>query len=161
MDYQRDPYRGPFDEGSGPPDWRTKDNGGPYQRPRTNKTSEPPVGHPQHPKFPKKSGDRPVTRHRLSQAFHDTLKAIGLLHDKKQADYGRTDDPFANVRASEDFGIDGWVGALIRMNDKMRRLQKAAQGGEMLNESVEDSFMDLACYAIIGLVLYQEANNNE
>lgn len=97
----------------------------------------------------------------MSQAFHDTLEAMGKLHDMKQSDYGRKNDPFANVRASEDFGIDGWVGALIRMNDKMRRLQKAAQGGTMTNESVEDSFMDLAVYAVIGLVLYQEGKNNE
>jgi hypothetical protein len=79
----------------------------------------------------------------------------------KQSDYGRANDPFANVRASEDFGIEGWIGALVRMNDKMRRLQKAAQGGTMANESVEDSFMDLAVYAVIGLILYQEGNNNE
>lgn len=97
----------------------------------------------------------------MSQAFHDTLETMAKLHDMKQSDYGRSDDPFANVRASEDFGIEGWVGALIRMNDKMRRLQKAAQGGTMTNESVEDSFLDLAVYAVIGLVLYQERNNHE
>ena len=100
-------------------------------------------------------------RHPMSQAFHDTLAAMAKLHDMKQSDYGRANDPFANVRASEDFGIEGWVGALVRMNDKMRRLQKAAQGGTMTNESVEDSFLDLAVYAVIGLVLYQEGHNND
>lgn len=98
-----------------------------------------------------------MTRHPSSQAFHDTLKAMGELHDRKQSDYGRTNDPFANVRASEDFGIEGWVGALVRMNDKMRRLQKAAQGGTMSNESVEDSFLDLAVYSVIGMLLYIES----
>ena len=81
------------------------------------------------------------------------------MHNKKQLDYGRTGDPFANVRASADFGIPGWVGCMVRANDKMRRIQKAASGGELANESVEDSLLDLAVYSIIGLVLYREAQN--
>lgn len=91
-----------------------------------------------------------------SERFHELLDEIGELHDKKQSDYGRPTDPFANVRASEDFGVEGWVGALVRANDKMRRLQKAAQGGTLANEGVVDSLMDLAVYALIALVLYEE-----
>lgn len=92
-----------------------------------------------------------------SKRFHELLQEIGELHDRKQSDYGRPTDPFANVRASEDFGVKGWVGALIRANDKMRRLQKAADGGTLANEGVVDSLMDLAVYALIALVLYEEA----
>lgn len=88
--------------------------------------------------------------------FYDVLYRIAALHDRKQADYGSDADPFANVRASEDFGIPGWVGAIVRGNDKMKRLQKAARGGVLANESIEDSLMDLAVYAIIGMVLHQE-----
>jgi len=99
-----------------------------------------------------------IERHPHSQAFHDTLQVMGALHDRKQADYGRSDDPFANVRASEDFGIAGWVGAVVRANDKMRRLQAAARGSQMKNESVEDSLLDLAVYAVIALLLFQEEN---
>ena len=96
-------------------------------------------------------------------AFHAELRAIGRLHDRKQADYGRTGDPFANVRGSEDMGIPGWIGCLVRANDKVRRLQKAARqelrGSRvaLANESVEDSFRDLAVYALIGLLLFREA----
>ena len=95
-------------------------------------------------------------RHPASQAFHDLCDAMKAMHDKKQADYGRANDPFANVRASEDFGVPGWAGCMIRANDKMRRIQKAAQGGTLSNEGVEDSLMDLAVYSIIALVLYRE-----
>ena len=91
-----------------------------------------------------------------SERFHALLKEIGDLHDKKQEDYGRPGDPFANVRGSVEFGIKPWVGAMLRANDKMRRLQKAAQGGTMVNESIEDSMMDLAVYALISLVLFEE-----
>ncbi len=78
------------------------------------------------------------------------------MHDLKQKDYGRPDDPFANVRGSEDFGIEPWVGAVLRGNDKMRRLQIAAKGGSLSNEGIEDSLLDLAVYSTIGLVLYRE-----
>jgi hypothetical protein len=97
-----------------------------------------------------------TTRHPASQTFHALCDDMKAMHDKKQKDYGRAGDPFSNVRASEDFGVAGWVGCLVRANDKMRRLQKAAQGGELANEGVEDSLMDLAVYSIIGLVLYRE-----
>jgi len=82
------------------------------------------------------------------------------LHAKKQNDYGLDNDPFSNVRASEAFGIPGWVGTLMRAQDKMKRLQKAAQGGQLSNESVEDSLIDLANYAVIALILYKEQQND-
>ena len=88
--------------------------------------------------------------------FHALLKQIGDLHDTKQADYGRTGDPFANVRASADFGVPPWVGCMIRANDKMRRIQTFAQTATLKNESVIDSLMDLAAYSVIALILYQE-----
>lgn len=89
-------------------------------------------------------------------SFEQILEEIREMHNRKQADYGQTGDPFANVRASEDFGIPGWVGCMTRANDKMRRIQKAAKGGKLANESIEDSLLDLAVYSIIGLVLFRE-----
>jgi hypothetical protein len=93
--------------------------------------------------------------------FDQVLEELRVMHDKKQTDYGRTGDPFSNVRASEAFGIPGWIGALTRANDKMRRLQKFAAEGNLANESVEDSLIDLAVYAIIGLILYREEQSEE
>ena len=97
-----------------------------------------------------------MARHPLSDRFHQILKELGDLHDLKQLDYGSADDPFANVRSSRDFGISPWVGALVRGNDKMKRLQKKAREGHLANEPAIDSFRDLAVYAIIALVLYEE-----
>jgi len=89
--------------------------------------------------------------------FHELMQVevIGL-HDKKQEDYGRNEDPFANVRQSREWGVPPWVGALIRANDKVKRLQKAARGGQLANETVEDSLLDLIVYAGISLILYRE-----
>lgn len=90
------------------------------------------------------------------EKFHAILEELAQLHDKKQSDYGTSGDPLANVRASDGFGIAPWVGACIRANDKMRRIQKAAKGGQLENESLIDSFNDLAVYAIIARILYEE-----
>ena len=88
--------------------------------------------------------------------FHALLKKIGDLHDAKQADYGLDNDPFANVRASSGWGIPAWIGCMVRACDKIQRLQTYAKKGRLVNEGVEDSFMDLAVYALIGLILYRE-----
>src|SRR3972149_1163669 len=86
-----------------------------------------------------------------SERFHELLKEIGNLHDLKQEDYGTTEDPFANVRGSEDWGVEAWKGAMIRATDKVKRLQKYAREGKLANEGARDSFMDLAVYSLIGL----------
>lgn len=97
----------------------------------------------------------------VNDPFDSILKEMSELHARKSIDYGRTDDPYANVAASTDFGIPAWVGAMVRANDKVRRIQKAAAqatAGEsvsLANEGIEDSLLDLATYAIIALVLYR------
>jgi hypothetical protein len=95
-------------------------------------------------------------RHPNSARFHEILQEAGELHDRKQADYGRGDDPFANVRASGEWGVSPWVGAMIRLNDKVRRLQSLVANGKLENESAEDSLRDIAVYAIIALVLFEQ-----
>jgi hypothetical protein len=96
-----------------------------------------------------------------SARFHAILRELGALHDRKQRDYGTDEDPFANVRASSEWGVPAWIGTLIRATDKLRRLQKYARVGKLANEAVEDSFRDLAVYTVIGLVLYEEIKQEE
>lgn len=96
------------------------------------------------------------SRHPLSERFHEILVEHGEMHDAKQADYGREGDPFANVRSSDEFGVAGWVGAMIRLNDKVKRLQSFCRTGKLSNEGVEDSLRDIAVYATIALCLFEE-----
>ena len=94
--------------------------------------------------------------------FLDLLDEIEQLHAEKQQDYGTNADSFANVRASEALGIPGWIGCLIRMNDKMRRLNKAAaqvingQPVSMAFDGPRDDFRDLMVYSGIGVILFEE-----
>ena len=95
-------------------------------------------------------------RHPASERFHDILGEWGDLHDRKQADYGSGDDPFANLRQSKLFGVEPWRAALIRLCDKISRLQTYAQTGTLANEGVVDSFDDIGVYAAICRVLWED-----
>ena len=88
--------------------------------------------------------------------FHDLLKQLGDLHNKKAADYGADGDPLANIRASEEIGIPAWKGAWLRAKDKVKRINQFCLKGALENESVADSFLDLAAYSLIALLLFQE-----
>lgn len=89
-------------------------------------------------------------------SFTQVLDEIKALHDKKQADYGTEDDQFANIRASELFGFPAWVGAVMRAQDKIHRIQTFSRKGRLVNETVEDSLLDLAVYAVIALAMHRE-----
>ena len=93
--------------------------------------------------------------------FNDLLDEIRELHARKAADYGDDDDPFANIRASEQFGVPAWQGAIIRLNDKVHRLARFAKRGKLANESAKDSMMDIAVYALIAYLLYGEASGEQ
>lgn len=100
--------------------------------------------------------EAPDPRHPATVAFLTALDELEQLHERKQRDYGSDSDPFANVRASAEFGVPAWVGAMIRLNDKVKRLQRYAERGSLANEGAIDSFNDIAVYAIIARVLFEE-----
>lgn len=98
----------------------------------------------------------PLTTLSPQQQFHAILSEMGETFDRKNKDYGQDNDPFANVRRSEQWGIAPWIGAMVRATDKVTRLQTYAQKGTLANEGVEDSLLDLAVYSIIALLLFRE-----
>ena len=73
--------------------------------------------------------------------------ALAAAHtfDRKQHDYGS-----GNI---SEFGL---TGVLVRANDKIERLKNLAKiDGPPNNESVRDSWQDLAVYGIIALMLFE------
>jgi len=88
--------------------------------------------------------------------FNSLLDKIGKMHDSKNADYANETDPFANFRMCENMGLPAWKGCMVRMGDKFQRLSEFARKGTVENEKIEDTFLDLAVYSLIGLLLYQE-----
>lgn len=88
--------------------------------------------------------------------FENVLIELLKLHMKKSADYGSSDDPYDNLR---DFG---WKGVVVRLGDKYHRLKNLIKSNKLpANESIEDTFKDIAVYAIIGYILFKEDNKKE
>lgn len=81
------------------------------------------------------------------------------IHDQKNADYSSDTDPLSNFRACERLGVPAWKGCLIRMTDKMSRLEQLAGGKspKVKGEAMEDTLIDLANYALLCVVLREEA----
>ncbi len=92
--------------------------------------------------------------------FLALLDEVRELHVKKAADYGTDEDYLHNLRASEGWGVSAWLGTLIRLTDKVNRLQTYAKTGKLANEGVRDSLQDLAAYALLALVLFDETTED-
>ncbi len=90
--------------------------------------------------------------------FYKLLKKMGEIHDKKNHDYSEGQkDPFSNFRMCEAFGIPAWKGCLVRISDKYSRIvQLSTKKAEVKDESIEDTLMDLSCYALICIILRRE-----
>jgi len=75
------------------------------------------------------------TAFRMFCSFCQTL-------DRKQQDYGS-----GNINAFGEFGV------IVRMNDKMERLKRLTAGLTPKNEAIEDTYLDIANYACIAMML--------
>lgn len=79
-------------------------------------------------------------------AFEDVTTALRNLYDAKNRDY--------NDSFGQSFAKWGLPMSCIRLGDKLNRLESFAQSREMLvkDESIRDTLMDMANYAIMTLV---------
>ena len=94
----------------------------------------------------------PWTREDYLREFRGLTAKMLDITTKKSSDYGGTSDPFKNFRTFEELGI------LVRMSDKFARLRTAIQEKrkfEVADESVEDTCLDLANYALL-LLCYRK-----
>lgn len=82
--------------------------------------------------------------------FTEEMIRVSVL---KNSDYtGTTDDPFANLKACEVSSICSTEqGVMVRMTDKMARINSFIQKGELLvkDESVADTLLDLSNYCAL------------
>lgn len=75
------------------------------------------------------------------------------LYARKNRDYGNSFD-----KSMDKFGL---VVAAIRIGDKVNRLRSLIEkgGAEVKDESIADTFIDLACYSIMTLIWMEERAN--
>jgi hypothetical protein len=70
---------------------------------------------------------------------------------KKNHDYSRSDDPFANFKIVGALGLSVEQGFITRMSDKLSRISNFTIQRKLLveDESVEDTLFDLANYCLL------------
>ncbi len=87
------------------------------------------------------------------------------IHDRKNADYATNSDPFSNFRACEGGGVPVLDGVLARASDKWSRFTnlhaKERHGivAAVSEETLEDTLLDLANYALIYVCLRRERDS--
>ena len=92
-----------------------------------------------------------------SQTAHKILKHMHTTYEAKDNDYSATGLPMGNLRKCEDAGIEAWRGCIVRMGDKISRLENFVnQNAYMVSEKAEDTIIDLANYAILCNCLLNE-----
>lgn len=94
-----------------------------------------------------------MTREEYMQFHENCCKRMVEITRKKNADYsGGSEDPFYNFSRVEAVGIASTEqGFLTRMFDKFARICSFVKKGilEVSEETVEDTLIDLANYAIL------------
>lgn len=84
--------------------------------------------------------------------IHDVLsyESRKLMYSKN-SDYNANDDPLGNLRACECIGVPGERGILIRMLDKIKRLDTIASGKELKvgDEKLKDTIIDIINYGVL------------
>lgn len=108
------------------------------------------------------------TKERYFKFIDDTFADMKALIHRKNTDYTGgdvVDDPFANFRQAEDFGVDPLVGLAVRMGDKVQRIKAFCRTGKLAveNEGAADAFKDMIGYSLIalGMLAEKEMSNHE
>jgi len=90
--------------------------------------------------------------------FREVLEELAVLHERKSLDYGDGVDPLANItQAAESINVTPLAVCTVRMADKMQRLKSFFRRGEVEFDGIEDTLLDLAAYAVIGLIQHRKS----
>ena len=85
--------------------------------------------------------------------LHQELNAEGMeIMRVKNNDYsGGVDDPFANFKDSTILGIEPELGIILRVLDKVKRIQTFIKKGELQvkGEPVKDAIIDIRNYFVL------------
>ena len=90
----------------------------------------------------------------------DKMKKISLA---KSHDYAGSEDPMSNFRQCEAMGLPAWKGIVVRLTDKLSRIQNFCkkEALEVKDESIEDTLIDMANYALLCIIMYRETKREK
>ena len=81
----------------------------------------------------------------MNTTFEMVAKEMLAIYEKKNADYGNS---FSEM--IEEFGF---VPAIARINDKLKRVKNMVKGQRMnVGESLRDNLLDIANYCVITIM---------
>ena len=83
--------------------------------------------------------------------FKQTVNEMATLYEQKNKNYG---DSFGKLY--KDLGP---IAGLVPLHNKLDRATNLVKGGVNNFESLEDTFKDLACYAIMNLIEMKNEDN--
>lgn len=118
-----------------------------------------------HPDFPVNYDPLSDIRHLGNPDFIKHVQGMLDTHVRKAAGYSGSDNPdtWANFREATAWGLTPLQGCLVRMGDKYRRVQNLRRNAanDRVGESIRDTLLDLANYAIIAVCLMDEEDRAE
>ena len=90
--------------------------------------------------------------------FEDIQSEMFKLFLRKQADYGPTNVGMGSEVVDTDDKVKrSLIGLSVRMNDKVQRLLNLTLNNKVPNnESLEDTFIDIANYAVMALIVQRK-----
>lgn len=100
-------------------------------------------------------------KYEVKSRFLQLIDKMVDIQKRKNAGYaGQNKDPWANFKLSTMVGVKPSVGSVIRMTDKLIRVCNLMKNpaNEQVGESITDTLIDLANYALITLCLWEEEN---
>jgi hypothetical protein len=102
--------------------------------------------------------ERVPTAHPSKQMFQDLLAQMQQISNAKAHDYAGSEDPLRNFRLCEAMGLPAWKGIVVRITDKLARIQSFCkkESLEVKDESIEDTLLDMANYSLLCLIMYRE-----
>ena len=107
-----------------------------------------------------------IVRDTCVAAFHPSTEVFLSLLEKmreislaKGHDYSGSEDPMSNFRMCEAMGIPAWKGIVVRLCDKLSRIQNFCkkESLQVKDESIEDTLIDMANYSLLCIIMYREA----
>jgi len=87
------------------------------------------------------------------ERFHEIVTSMEKLYEKKNANYGNSFEKLFN-----DLGP---IAGLVPLHNKLDRITNLVKGGKNDFESLEDSLVDLANYAILNLIELQKQSERK
>lgn len=90
--------------------------------------------------------------------FEAAIGKMVLTARAKGADYASDTDPWSNFRGTAGyFGFKIWDAAIFNVVQKLQRLRALRMNDRVpINESTDDTYLDLAVYATLAYAMYRE-----